>query len=165
MTHSSLHTARNAALFTALLATSLALGGALAHAFEFLNKIDMDQQQYFTAQRIYDGWNKIAYLLLIELLGMLAVIGLYWRAPRVRWQALGALASFLTAQAVFWVWTFPANMATDNWTTQPETWQALRNQWEYSHLAGAGFQLLAMIFLILATLRRTPEPDLKIRPA
>jgi hypothetical protein len=53
---------------------------------------------------------------------------------------------------MFWIFTFPANVATDNWTVVPDNWQALRGQWEYSHAAGAGFQLLAMSSLIVASL-------------
>ena len=65
-----------------------------------------------------------------------------------------ALGGLVGAQIVFWVWTFPANQATANWTQQPENWEALRAQWEYSHLAGAGFQALAMSALSVAVLRR-----------
>jgi hypothetical protein len=74
----------------------------------------------------------------------------------VLWPACAALGGLIGAQIVFWVWTFPANQATVNWTQQPENWQALRSQWEYSHLAGAGFQMVAMIALIVAVLRRDP---------
>lgn len=68
--------------------------------------------------------------------------------------ALAALICLIGAQAVFWIWTFPANQATSNWTTQPEAWQRLRIEWEYSHLAGAVFQTLAMASLVVAVLRR-----------
>jgi hypothetical protein len=38
--------------------------------------------------------------------------------------------------AIF-VWTFPTNQATNNWTVVPKNWNALRIQWEYSHAANA----------------------------
>jgi hypothetical protein len=72
----------------------------------------------------------------------------------VLWPAAIALAAFIAAQAVFWIWTFPANVATDQWTSQPENWETLRRQWEYSHLAGAAFQTLAMVALVVAVLWR-----------
>jgi hypothetical protein len=87
-------------------------------------------------------------------LGILAVIWLYRAAPRVWRPATAALGALAAAQAVFWIWTFPANQATDNWTSQPQDWEFLRRNWEYSHLAGAAFQLLAMTALIVAVLRR-----------
>jgi hypothetical protein len=43
-----------------------------------------------------------------------------------------ALAGLIGAQVVFWIYTYPANVATSNWTFLPETWQALRARWEYS---------------------------------
>ena len=149
--------ARDTAFFIALLATSLALGGALAHALELPNKIVMPRDAYFTVQTIYAGWNRLAYLLAIELAGILAVMFLYRAEPRVFRPAGVALAGLVGAQIVFWVWTFPANQAADNWTQPPANWETLRLQWEYSHLAGAGFQTLAMIALIVAVLRRGPS--------
>jgi hypothetical protein len=146
--------ARDVAFFVALLATSLALGGALAHAFALPNKIGMTREAYFTAQAIYAGWNRLAYLLAIELAGILAVMLLYRAEPRVFRPTGVALAGLVGAQIVFWVWTFPANQATDNWTQQPANWETLRVQWEYSHLAGAAFQTIAMAALIVAVLRR-----------
>jgi hypothetical protein len=147
-------TAQDIAFFFALLATALAMGGALAHALELPNKIVMSREQYFVVQRAYDGWNQLAYLLAVELAGILAVMWLYRAQPRVLWLAVVALACFLASQAIFWIWTFPANQATDNWTMQPDNWERLRREWEYSHLAGALFQAFAMVALIIAVLRR-----------
>ena len=107
---------RDAAFFIALLATSCSLGGALAHAFELPNKIGLGRDAYFTVQTIYSGWNRLAYVLAVELAGMLAVIFLYRAEPRVLWPACIALTGLVAAQIVFWVWTFPANQATANWT-------------------------------------------------
>jgi hypothetical protein len=55
--------ARNAAFFAALLATSFALGGALAHAIELANKIGMTREEYFTVQQVYSGCDRLAYVL------------------------------------------------------------------------------------------------------
>jgi hypothetical protein len=154
MRRSNTTSAQNIAFFIALLATALALGGALSHALELPNKINMSRQDYFIAQRAYDGWNRLAYLLAVELAGVLAVIWQYRAEPRVLWPALAALVCFLAAQALFWIWTFPANQATSNWTTQPVDWERLRREWEYSHLVGALFQTLSMTALITAVLRR-----------
>jgi len=53
---------------------------------------------------------------------------------------------------VFWSLTFPVNQQTHNWTVLPETWMALRAQWEYSHAASAVLNLVALIALILSAL-------------
>jgi hypothetical protein len=145
---------RNIAFFTALLATSLASGAALAHLLELPNKIGMSAEQYFTVQQAYRGWDRLAFLLVIELASMIAVAILYWRDPPVRWAALGAIACLVVAQIIFWSFTYPANVATSNWTSIPNDWQRLRRNWEYSHAAGAIFQCLAMAGLIVAALSR-----------
>jgi hypothetical protein len=149
--------AGDAAFFVALLATSFALGGALAHAFELPNKIGLGRDAYFTVQTIYSGWDCLAYVLAVELAGIFAVIFFYRAEPRVFWSACVALGGLAGAQIVFWAWTFPANRATENWTSQPANWELLRRQWEYSHLAGAGFQTIAMAALIIAVLLRNPH--------
>ena len=147
--------ARDTAFFVALLATALALGGALAHALELANKIELSGADYFIVQRIYFGWDRLGYLLGVELAGMLSVIYLYRRERRVVRPTLLALSCLVGAQIVFWTFTFPANQETNNWSVQPENWEILRRQWEYSHLAGAIFQTLAMATLIVAVLRRS----------
>lgn len=141
--------------FIALLATALALGAALAHALELPNKIDLPEREYFIVQQAYRGWNQLAYLLAIQLISMLAIAGLSRREPRVLWPTLAAILCLLCAQAVFWTYTYPANVATDNWTAIPADWESLRTRWEYSHVLGAAFQVLAMSALIVAVLART----------
>lgn len=146
--------ARTTALFVALMATALAMGAAMAHALELPNKIGMSREDYFVVQRIYSGWSRLGILIGVEFAAMLAVAVLYRRRPRVLWPTLAAIGFLMAAQGVFWTFTFPANQATVNWTVQPDDWQALRRQWEYSHLAGAGLQALAMASLIVAALAR-----------
>src|SRR5215475_7732730 len=48
----------------------------------------------------------------------------------------------------------PSNVVTDNWTAVPAQWEDVRTRWEYSHLAGAAFQIMAMSALIVAALAR-----------
>jgi len=146
--------AKDTAFFVALLATAIALGGALAHALELPNKIGLSGEAYFVVQQIYSGWNRLAFVLAAELFGIIAVIWLHRTEPGVLRPTLAALVFLVAAQSVFWVFTFPANEATENWTQQPGNWDALRRQWEYSHLAGAALQTAAMAALIVAVLRR-----------
>lgn len=146
--------AYDVAFFIALLATALAMGAALAHALELPNKIRLDRDAYFTVQQIYRGWNLLAALLLVELVSIAAVVVMGWRTPSVRISALVALLCLIGAQALFWSFTYPANTATHNWTVQPDNWQELRRQWEYSHAGGAALQIVAMASLICGALAR-----------
>lgn len=146
-------------LFVALLATALAFGAALAHALELPNKMAMTREDYFVAQQIYSGWNQLAYVLATQFAAMITVALRFWHRSRVVWPTLVAIGSLAAAQMVFWIWTFPANAATENWTMVPVNWETLRAQWEYSHLAGAAFQLIAMGALIVAALARRRTID------
>ena len=66
--------------------------------------------------------------------------------------ALGAGLLVALSLAVFFAWTFPANLATENWTRMPEDWEALRRRWEYSHAANAGLLFLALCSVVLSVL-------------
>ncbi|WP_064710734.1 hypothetical protein [Rhizobium bangladeshense] len=138
--------------FIALLATALALGGAMAHLLELPNKISLARNDYFVVQKAYRGWNRLAFFLLIQLIAIVSVAIMSRYEPSVFWPAVVSALCLLGAQAVFWVYTYPANVATKNWTGIPDDWETLRTNWEYSHAAGAVCQVLAMSSLIIAAL-------------
>jgi hypothetical protein len=154
---------RDIAFFVALMATAFALGGALAHALELPNKIGLAREDYFTVQQIYAGWNQLAYLLTVQVAGLVALAVVYWSQAAVVRPVGVAIGCLVAAQAFFWLWTFPANVATSNWTIQPENWEELRSQWEYSHLAGAVFQTGVMTALVVAVLGRRRGTDTAAR--
>src|SRR5215218_1338906 len=120
--------ARPIALFVALLATALALGPALAHAFALLNKMGLSRDDYFIAQKAYAGWDRLAYLLVIQFAALVAVVVIVRRDTPAWIASLLALAGLLGAQAVFWIFTYPANVLTVNWTRPPGDWDVLRRQ-------------------------------------
>jgi hypothetical protein len=73
-----------------------------------------------------------------------------------------ALASFLLVAAnlaIFFVWTFPTNQATNNWTVVPKNWNAVRIQWEYSHAANAVVTFAALVCVVIAVLRQPSQRD------
>jgi hypothetical protein len=154
MDDTTAHTAQSIALFVAVVATGLALGGALAHLYELPNQIGISREHYLIVQRNYDGWWQLAYVLAVQLVGISAAL-LWTRKDgwTLGWLLL-ALAGLFGAQAVFWAYTFPANAATSNWTILPDNWQALRTRWEYSHALGALFQLVSFAALVIACLSR-----------
>lgn len=147
-------TNEDSAFLVALIAIALAMGAALAHALELPAKMQLDMADYFVAQSLYRGWDRLAVLLAIELAGIVWVIVATRDEPRTRRLALLALGGLVAAQAIFWTWTFPANRATSNWTTVPADWEALRRQWEFSHLAGAMCQAMAFVAMLVAALSR-----------
>jgi hypothetical protein len=140
--------------FLAILATLLSLAPGLAHVFELPRKMMLSRDAYFSVQQIYAGWDLFGIAIALQLL-LLAMLA--WRSAGEYYvfrPVLVALLMLGLAQAVFWIFTFPANAATHNWTMIPPDWQGLRHQWEYSHVVGAACQFLGLCALISALFAR-----------
>jgi hypothetical protein len=140
------------ARFVSLLFVALALGPSLAHVLELPNKIDLSHDDYLTVQQLYRGW---AWLGVVVIGALLSTLVLAYLVRARRSEFLPALASYLCvvgAQIVYWTLTHQVNKETDNWTVMPDNWETLRMQWEYSHAAGAAFNLAAFIALVLAVM-------------
>ena len=140
--------------FLTILVTLLSLAPALAHLFELPHKMVLPRDAYFTVQQIYAGWELFGVAILVQ---FLALALLAWRSAREYYvfrPVLVALLMLALAQAMFWIFTFPANAATHNWTMIPPDWQVLRHQWEYSHAAGALCQFAGLCCLVAALFAR-----------
>jgi hypothetical protein len=134
----------------AVLLTALALVPAGAHLFALPNKLAMNAETYFAAQRAYDGW---AVLGVLPVAAVLANFGFALRLRRRgRPAGMAWLAALLLLAGLggFFVWTFPANRATENWTRLPADWQALRAAWEWSHAANALLNFAALCACVRA---------------
>jgi hypothetical protein len=143
--------------FLAIILTALALVPGGAHLAALPNKIAMAQSAYFVAHQIYAGWALFGVVLFGALVANLAHAIMLRKLGR----SLGyALASFLLIAAnlaIFFVWTFPTNQATNNWTVVPKNWNALRIQWEYSHAANAVVTFAALVCVVIAVLRQPSQ--------
>ena len=143
--------------FLAIILTALALVPSGAHLAALPNKIAMAQAAYFVAQQIYAGWALFG----VVLFGALATNLVHTIVLRRLGQSFGyALASFLLIAAnlaIFFIWTFPTNQATNNWTVVPKNWNALRIQWEYSHAANAVVTFAALVCVVIAVLRQPSQ--------
>ena len=140
--------------FMAILATLASLAPALAHLIEMPDKLALSRDAYFTVQQIYAGWQLFGIAVLVQLISLSL---LAWRSAREYYvfrPVVAALVLLLIAQALFWLFTFPANEVTQNWTRIPEDWEGLRRQWEYSHAGGAFCQLAGLCCLISALFAR-----------
>ena len=108
-----------AAQFVCIVFLTVALVPAGAHLFELPNKLAMAPHDYLVAQASYRGWA----LSVIVVAGAVALSGLHAylvRANRAafRWSLI-ALACLAAAQIIFWTFTNPVNVLTDNWTSMP----------------------------------------------
>jgi hypothetical protein len=139
--------------FLAIVLTGFATIAPMAHLFELPHKIGMTEDDYFTVQRIYQGWWMVGLALPAAFIADLA---LAFVARSDRWAfglALAAAALIVVNLAIFIIWTQPANSATVNWTQHVADWRTLRPRWEYSHAVNAGVTLLAFWLVVAAALR------------
>jgi hypothetical protein len=142
-------TALGIAQFTAILSTALALVPGAAHALELPNKIRMTRADYLTTQRIYRGWQFVGIAVIAALV---ATVWLAWLSGEAA--ARIAVVMIVGTQVVFWVFTFPVNRRTDNWSRVPEDWMGLRRRWEFSHAVSALLNVVALICVVLVAVRQ-----------
>jgi hypothetical protein len=138
--------------FLALALSALALVPSGAHLFELPNKVNLAAEQYFIVQNIYRDWSLFGIALIGALIANLA-LALLLRgrgAPFVL--ALFAFLCIALTLVVFFIWTYPANQATNNWTMIPDNWEQLRRDWEYSHAANAVVTFAAFCAVALSSL-------------
>jgi MFS family permease len=142
--------AMKATQFLAVILTALALLPGGAHLMALPAKIAMPEDPYFVAQQVYRGWAWAGVVIFLAIFTNLAAAFL----THGRRRQLFAVAGLLIAAtlALFFVWTYPANQATGNWTSVPENWEQLRIQWEYSHAVNAALTFLALLCAVGAAL-------------
>jgi hypothetical protein len=138
--------------FLALVFTALALIPYGAHLFALPNKIGMTQEQYFVAQSIYRGWWLMALILFPAMLFDL-VFAFMLRGQRQAFVlAVAGCICLAATLAIFFAYTYPANVATQTWTSVPADWEQLRLQWEYSHAVNALLTFASLCLIALASL-------------
>jgi len=136
----------------AVISVALCLIPAGAHFFELANKMSLSTAEYMTTQKIYAGWSffgvAISAAIVFTLTHTLMV-----RVDRTAFLlSLTALVCLGATQVIFWTFTYPMNMATNNWTITPQDFEAVRRQWEYSHAVNAVLSFVALVTITLSTL-------------
>ncbi|MCV0397732.1 MAG: DUF1772 domain-containing protein [Rhizobiaceae bacterium] len=151
----------------ALLLVAIAMALSLAHALELPGKMRLGKEAYMAVQPIYYPGFTFGGLV-GEFGGMLALAALVLLAPfgtaRFWWVA-AALGLLVAAHLTYWVWTHPVNSF---WLKDVNPsgaggmffslfsrdaggdWQALRNMWEYSHVARAALMMTSFLALAAA---------------
>jgi hypothetical protein len=150
--------------FLAVLLTAVMLGAGLAHLFEMPHKINLSRDEYLTVQQIYRGWALLGIALIGALIITLILAIAFRKAPAIFPLTLTALLSLAGSLAIFFIFTYPANQQTANWTVMPANWQELRAQWEYSHAVNALLYLVALsalVWSLLAPQQRRGNPLIK----
>jgi hypothetical protein len=118
-----------------------------AHLAELPNKMDLSRDEYFIAQQIYRGWAIFGVVIISALVFTLALTIRIRHVRSAFRLSLTAWLCLIAGQVIVWAFTFPANLATENWTVLPSNWVDLRVRWEYSHAIAAVLNLAAFIAL------------------
>ena len=111
-------------------------------------------------QQIYRGWALLGIVVIAAVILNLVLAIKLREEGSVFLLALTAFLCTLGSQVLFWLYTFPVNRMTKNWTVVPADWLRLRSQWEYSHAAGAILDLTALVLLFLVG-----SPAVEVRPS
>jgi hypothetical protein len=131
--------------FLAIVFLALIFAPAAAHAFALMNKINMDQQDYYTAQLAYRRWDMFGWPYLGALIfSCWLAVALRDGAPAAFWLSAAAFVLTALSLVIFFVWVLPGNVATKNWTIAPANWEALRLRWEWGHFGSALANFLAL---------------------
>ena len=155
-------------ILTILLA-AVVMALSLAHALEYPGKRRLDGNTYFKVQGIYYPGFTIGGI--CEPVAMIAVFALLLFMPfgtTAFWLTAAALVSLLLAHAIYWAITHPVNKVwlkdqnlqgaggaffAAGGGAQGGDWAALRDRWEYSHVARAVLAMLSLIALVVAAVR------------
>ena len=149
-----------------LVAVTMAL--ALAHALEFPGKLRLDKETYLKVQAIYYPGFTVGGS--AEFLALIALAALAIFTPTgtpAFWLTVGSLLAIAAVQAIYWLVTHPVNSvwlkdtklggagstffdAGGKQGGEAVDWTALRDRWEYSHVARAVFGALGLALLSAA---------------
>jgi hypothetical protein len=144
--------ALNVVYFISVLLTAVIMASGFAHLLALPNKMALSRDEYLIVQQIYRGWALLGIAFFGALLSTLALTVMVRASRRVFYLTLTATLCIGLSLVVFFLFTYPANQQTLNWTMSPENWQELRRQWEYSHAVGAGLSFAALMALVLGLL-------------
>ena len=144
----------------AVISVALCLIPAGAHFFELANKMSLSTAEYMTTQKIYAGWSFFGVVIIAAIVFTL-MHTLMVRAERTAFLlSLSALLCLGATQVIFWTFTYPINVATNNWTITPQDFDAVRRQWEYSHAINAVLSFVALVAITFSTLTYKHEIEM-----
>ena len=156
----------------------------LAHALELPGKLRLSRDEYLAVQPIYyPGFTSVGFAEFVAPVATAVLLLLTPRKGSAFWWRLVALLGLVGVHAVYWIVTHPVNkfwlrdtlqqepesqqgFATRFFSsdpahalrqggeTRPADWTALRDRWEYSHVARAVLALVSLTALVIAITRQ-----------
>jgi hypothetical protein len=136
----------------AVISVALCLIPAGAHFFELANKMSLSTAEYMSTQKIYAGWSFFGVAIIAAIVLTFMHTLMVRAERRVFLLSLTAFVCLGATQVIFWTFTYPMNVATNNWTITPQDFEAARRQWEYSHAVNAMLTFVALVTIALSAL-------------
>jgi hypothetical protein len=137
-----------------VLLVAISMAAAWAHLLAMPTKLTLSREQYLAVQQIYRGWALLGVVVFGALASTATLAIEVRRSPGISGLCAASAACVAVSLLVFFVFTYPANQATSNWTMMPDNWMDLRRNWEYGHATGAILYFAALAMLTVALLRR-----------
>jgi hypothetical protein len=132
--------------YAALLTLALSLGASFSHVLELPNKLSLGAHEYMTVQAIYQSFGPVATIL--EPLTLVSLVGLAIVA-RQRTHLVIALVAFVVSVIVWFAAVNPMNAEFARWRgAPPDSWMAVRDRWEWGHVAVFALKLVAYLSLL-----------------
>jgi len=154
----------------AVMMVALSAALSLAHALELPGKMRLDERTYRAVQRIYYPGFTIGGL--GDVLGLITTAALVALTPMgspVFWLTVIAFVGMLAMNVIFWVAVQPVNkhwmkgeavsasaaafFGMGRTAAGVNDWTALRDRWEYGHLARAVLANTSLLALVIALQR------------
>ena len=138
--------------FGTLVLTALSLGMAFSHALQMPVRMRLDAYSYLGAQSLYRYYGTIGAVIepgsVLVAAGLCLIVKKY--QPTFALTLTGAIC-LATALVAWFIFTAPMNAEFIRWHSEgfpPGNWTRFRAQWEYSHFARFGLQLIGYGFLL-----------------
>jgi hypothetical protein len=138
--------------FLAVVAVAICLIPAGAHFFELSNKMALSPADYMTVQTIYAGWAFFGIAIFAAIALTLAHSIMVRQEGAALFWSVVAFLLLVATQVIFWMFTYPMNAETQNWTVPPPDLEMARRQWEYSHAVNALLTFVAFVAITLSVL-------------
>jgi hypothetical protein len=150
----------------ALLLAAVAVTASLAHALELPGKMRLSKDAYLAVQQIYYPGFTMAGFGEVAAIPVTLVLALMTPRGAAFWLTLGAFLALSCGHALYWLVTHPVNnfwledfalsgasrsfFAFGAREIDRSDWTALRDRWEYSHVARSVCMVLGLALLAMA---------------
>lgn len=145
--------------FVSLICAVLAFGLTVTHDLEIPGKEQLSGVEWWRVQQtFYGGFAVVGGI--AEVLGLVSSALLVYLLRKRRMSfilALVAVVAFAGMLALFAFGNNPINVQVASWRpeTLPANWRAARDAWDSFHAASSALAAIALVSLLIATLRDT----------